>query len=129
MPKITCNVKECTYNYDCTCTRKNIDVGGVCSRNKCQTFCESFVPKSDMTMNYEFASFNANKNKELDIYCDAVKCVYEHNQKCNADHVCMRNSNAKMKYEMASEFTTSIKPKKAEVSKDTECATFEYKEK
>lgn len=127
MPKITCSVHECTYNYDRNCTKRNIDVGGVTSRNKCQTFCESFVPKSDMTMNYEFASFDSKPNGETDIYCDAVNCVYEKGQRCHADKVKVQNSNSKMKYEFASEFNPDIKPKKAEVCKDTECDTFEFK--
>ena len=64
MPKIKCDVKNCTYNYETKCTRRNIDVESMQALIKDETYCESFVPKSTMTMNYEFASFDG-KTKPL----------------------------------------------------------------
>lgn len=131
MPKIKCDVGECTYNYERQCTRKNIDVEGVTSTKKCQTYCESFLPKSDMTMNYEFASFDGKVHGISDVYCDAVCCVYEKGQKCYADQIYIKNSNVKAKYnsEFGNDFNAEdIKPKAATVCKDTECDTFECKD-
>ena len=81
MPKIKCDVKNCTYNYDTKCTRKNIDVESMQALIKDETYCESFVPKSNMTMNYEFASFDSKITPSSDVYCNVVNCVYEKNQK------------------------------------------------
>lgn len=131
MPKIICDVKECTYNYEKKCTRRNIDVEGVTSTHKCQTYCESFVPKSDMTMNYEFASFDGKKDGDSDVYCDAVCCVYEKGQKCYADRINIGNSNVKAKYdnELGQDFDRKEYSKKeAEICKDTQCNTFECKD-
>ena len=87
MPKIKCDVKNCTYNYETKCTRRNIDVESMQALIKDETYCESFVPKSTMTMNYEFASFDGKTKPSVDVYCNVVNCVYEKNQKCYADRV------------------------------------------
>ena len=126
MPKIKCFVKKCTYNNDQKCTRKNIDVESTDSVVKDETYCESFVPLSEMTMNYEFASFDGKKTDNVDVYCNAINCVYEKNQRCYADHIQIRNSNIKFKYD--TEFSTDIDEVEKEnpkVCKDTKCATFE----
>lgn len=125
MPKIKCDVKNCTYNYDTKCTRKNIDVESMQALIKDETYCESFVPKSNMTMNYEFASFDSKITPSSDVYCNVVNCVYEKNQKCYADHINIKNSNIQCKYdtEFASEF--NAEKKEADVCKDTKCNTFE----
>lgn len=125
MPKIKCDVKNCTYNYETKCTRKNIDVESMQALVKDETYCESFVPKSNMTMNYEFASFDGKTKPSTDVYCNVVNCVYEKNQKCCADHINIQNSNIKCKYD--TEFSKELGAQKqsADVCKDTKCNTFE----
>ena len=42
---------------------------------------------SDTKRDVEFASFDGKPSINTEIYCDAVNCVYEKNQKCYADRV------------------------------------------
>ena len=125
MPKIKCDVKNCTYNYETKCTRRNIDVESMQALIKDETYCESFVPKSTMTMNYEFASFDGKTKPSTDVYCNVVNCVYEKNQRCYADHINIQNSNIKCKYDV--EFSKELGSNKesADVCKDTKCNTIE----
>ena len=63
---------------------------------------------------------------DIDVYCNAVNCVYEKNQRCYADHIQISNSNIKYKYD--TEFASDIAEKEKEnpkVCKDTKCSTFE----
>ena len=126
MPKIKCWVKKCTYNNKETCTKRNIDVESSDSLIKDETYCESFVPQNESNLKYEFASFDNDINRNVDVYCNAVNCVYEKNQRCYADHIQIRNSNIKYKYD--TEFASDIDEVEKEnpkVCKDTKCSTFE----
>ena len=129
MPKIICDIDNCTYNMDRKCTRRNIDVESTKAECKDETFCESFLPRSTMTMNYEFAAFDGKKDGEIDVYCNVVSCVYEKNQKCYADRIHIKKSNVKCKYdaEFAKDFVQNEKDE-SHVCKDTKCDTYEPSE-
>ena len=47
----------------------------------------SFCNANDTSNNVEFATFEGAPSINTEIYCDAVNCVYEKNQKCYADRV------------------------------------------
>ena len=87
MPKLKCKVENCAYNYDWLCKKSFIDVDGVDSKTKVQTACMSFISNKDKKHNVEFAAFEKDPSINTEIYCDAVNCVYEKNQKCYADKV------------------------------------------
>ena len=126
MPKIKCLVKKCTFNNKELCTRKNIDVESCDSLIKDETYCDSFVPKDESTAFYEFSTLDTRTDRNIDVYCNAVNCVYEKNQRCYADHIQIRNSNIKYKYD--TEFASDIDEVEKEnpkVCKDTKCSTFE----
>lgn len=87
MPKLKCKAENCAYNYDWLCRKNTIDVDGPSSKCKNQTCCKSFCDKSDNSLDTEFATFDRMPSIHTEIYCDAVNCVYEKNQKCFADLV------------------------------------------
>ena len=87
MPKLKCKADNCAYNYDWLCKKSFIDVDGVESKTKTQTACMSYRIISDTKKDVEFASFDGKPSINTEIYCDAVNCVYEKNQKCYADRV------------------------------------------
>ena len=87
MPKLKCKADNCAYNYDWLCKKSFIDVDGVESKTKTQTACMSYRNISDTKKDVEFASFDGKPSINTEIYCDAVNCVYEKNQKCYADRV------------------------------------------
>jgi leucyl aminopeptidase (aminopeptidase T) len=87
MPKLKCKADNCAYNYDWLCKKSFIDVDGVESKTETQTACMSYRNISDTKRDVEFASFDGKPSINTEIYCDAVNCVYEKNQKCYADRV------------------------------------------
>ncbi len=107
MPKLKCKAENCAYNYDWLCKKSFIDVDGVESKTKMQTACMSFCNANDTSNNVEFATFEGTPSINTEIYCDAVNCVYEKNQKCYADRV---------------EIISDIKDKN---KRSTHCQTFE----
>ena len=87
MPKLKCKAENCVYNYDWLCKKSFIDVDGVDSKTKAQTACMSFRDEKESLTDAEFATFESSPAINTEIYCDAVNCVYEKNQKCHADKV------------------------------------------
>jgi len=83
MAELKCGVENCTYNKEHLCSKGDIMVGGKHADNSDATCCESFMERRDgaMTSSLEHAS------KTISIDCEAVKCVYNSNYKCVADHV------------------------------------------
>ena len=98
MPKLKCKVENCAYNYDWLCKKSFIDVDGVDSKSKIQTSCMSFRNADEIDSNVEFGTIEGSPAINTEIYCDAVSCVYEKNQKCYADKVeIVSDSNNKNK--------------------------------
>lgn len=87
MPKLKCKVENCAYNYDWLCMKNAIDVDGPSSKCKDQTCCKSFCSKNDLNVDTEFATFDKAPSIHTEVYCDAVNCVYEKNQRCYADRI------------------------------------------
>lgn len=120
MPKLSCDVKNCTYNYNRLCTRGAIDVEGPTSRRKKETSCLSFVSRDIETFNYEIARFGLDEDGKTEIYCDAIYCVYEKGSKCHADHVNIATINERKRNDLSKEANEPL---------DTMCRTFESQEK
>ncbi len=83
MTALGCNVNSCTHNKDNCCCLSSIKVEGS-SACKCdETCCGSFYEADSETAK------NASESPKitLNIACDASNCVYNDNQKCNADHI------------------------------------------
>ena len=101
MAELKCGVENCTYNKERLCSKGDIMVGGKHADNADDTCCESFMERRDGA----FTSSTAHPSKTISIDCEAVKCVYNSNYKCVADHVDITGCGA-------------------DSSRETSCATF-----
>lgn len=103
MAELKCGAVSCVYNEDKLCSKGDIMVGGkhACSCN--DTCCESFVCKKCATDSYTSAI--SHPSNVISIDCEAVKCIYNSNYKCVAEHV-------------------DISGQKANECHETACATF-----
>lgn len=103
MAELKCAVTNCTYNKDRYCSKGDIMVGGKNATREDDTCCESFRERKGDSIANEM-----NPCRTISIDCEAVKCVYNSNYKCHADHV-------------------DIKGQGACDSRETACATFKEK--
>ena len=106
MAELKCGVENCTYNKEHYCSKGDIMVGGKHADTTEGTCCESFVQRREGHDAY--TSSLAHPSKIISIDCEAVKCVYNNNYKCVADHVDIAGGGASD-------------------SKGTECTTFTEK--
>lgn len=111
MPKLNCNVKQCVHNSNGLCSKNYIDVDGINSKTKKETCCKSYLFNNAQNFEYEFGKLDEPK-LQTEVYCDAVKCVYEKGQKCYADRIEIANVNNE---DLVSSNKTSV----------TQCKTFE----
>lgn len=115
MPKLKCKVEQCAHNKDGLCAKNYIDVDGPEANNKKETCCKSYLFKDVDTFDYEFATMDASPTLQTEVYCDAIKCVYEKGQRCYADRIEISNVNEK----------TPAEYQKSHKSGVTQCKTFE----
>lgn len=101
MTELKCSVKNCTYHDSDCCCKGDIMVGGMKACHCDDTCCESFREER------EGSARNAldHPSRMISIDCEAVKCMYNTNYKCHAEHV-------------------DIKGVGADSSRETLCATF-----
>lgn len=92
MADLKCGVESCTYNDQHLCGKGDIMVGG---RHACdcdETCCESFLQHREGLDS--FKSSVVHPSPTISIDCEAVKCIYNSNYKCHADHVDIQGSGA-----------------------------------
>jgi len=104
MANLNCSVRNCTYNKDENCCKGDIMVGGKHACREDETCCESFRDAK----NDRYTSSLEHPCKTISIDCEAVKCVYNSNYKCIAEHVDIMGAGA-------------------DESRETACATFKEK--
>lgn len=106
MAMLTCGATNCTYNKDSLCCKGDIMVGGKqasdCESTCCDSFRERKCDCSSMT------NASAHPSSTISIDCEAVKCMYNADYRCNADKV-------------------AIKGNTAHKAEETVCATFKEK--
>ena len=102
MPDLSCSVVTCMYNKTQRCSKGDIKVEGDQARVTEQTCCASFRPQDGSSM----VNKVGDPKVHTSVKCDAVKCVYNENHVCKAEHIGIVGGNAA-------------------VSKNTECSTFE----
>lgn len=90
MAELKCKVDSCTYNSDSCCCKGDIMVGGIRACTCDETCCESFHERKGDS----FSNALNHPSKTISIDCEAVKCVYNTNYKCSADHVDIKGSGA-----------------------------------
>ena len=104
MAELKCMAEKCNYNKDCLCSKGDIMVGGTHAKTSDDTCCESFIEKRDAG----YTSSTSHPSSIISIDCEAVKCMYNQNYKCVAEHVDIRGGHASD-------------------SRETACATFTEK--
>ena len=93
MPKLQCKVNQCVHNTDGLCAKNYIDVDGPSANTKKETCCKSYLLKDQNNLNYEFSKLYEETSLQTEVYCDAIKCVYEKGQRCYADRIEIANIN------------------------------------
>ena len=101
MAELKCGVENCTYNSDRCCCKGDIMVGGSHACDCKETCCESFRNETGSRVKNAVE----HPSRTISIDCEAVRCVYNTNYKCYADHV-------------------DISGRGANDCKETACATF-----
>lgn len=89
MAELKCGVTNCTYNSDKCCCKGDIMVGGSEACREDDTCCESFREEKGNR-----ATNAMSPCRTISIDCDAVKCIYNNNYKCHAEHVDIKGCGA-----------------------------------
>lgn len=92
MAELKCGVENCTYNREHLCCKGDIMVGGKHAERYEDTCCESFAQAKEGHDAY--TSSLSHPSKVISIDCEAVKCVYNSNYKCVAEHVDIKGCGA-----------------------------------
>ena len=92
MADLKCMVENCTYNKEKLCSKGDIMVGGKHACNTEETCCESFIQKREG--NDSYTSSLSHPSNTISIDCEAVKCMYNSNYKCVAEHVDIKGCGA-----------------------------------
>ena len=92
MADLRCAVENCGYNEQQLCCKGDICVGGQKACDCEGTCCESFTQRREGMDS--FKSSVTHPSKTISIDCEAVKCVYNSNYKCHADHVDIKGCGA-----------------------------------
>lgn len=101
MEKLKCKAVNCLYNYNTLCGADEIQVQGGHAMGGSLTFCGTFNTRnvgnyvsSIGNMNYDGAAkqiFSDHPAMEPKVLCNAVNCVYNADQICDADAVQIQN--------------------------------------
>ncbi len=92
MTDLKCGVENCIYNSEHLCSKGDICVGGKNACHSDDTCCESFAQQRDGMS--AFTSSISHPSREINIDCEAVKCMYNEDYKCTADHVDIKGCGA-----------------------------------
>ncbi len=92
MADLKCGAENCTYNKEHFCCKGDIMVGGKKACTCDDTCCESFAQKREG--HDAFSNAASHPSPTISIDCEAVKCVYNSNYKCVAQHVDIRGGGA-----------------------------------
>lgn len=92
MVSLKCGACDCSYNKDNCCCKGDIMVGGKHACDCNDTCCESFHKRSSDS----FTSAISHPSQMISIDCEAVKCIYNSDYRCKAEHVDIKGSSAKM---------------------------------
>lgn len=106
MPKISCNVTNCSHNKNEVCYANRINVSGGNAENSRQTCCASFLDSS----HYSTLTNNTNDygNECTAIVCNVHSCTFNDNENCYAGSI-------------------AVSGNKANIYEETKCSTFREK--
>lgn len=84
MPKVRCNVENCSYNERHTCYAVEILISGQGAINEELTCCGSFLNKEAYSNLGEFANYKRPTNN---VSCKVETCKYQMNDKCTKQEI------------------------------------------
>ena len=90
MAQLDCGVENCVYNKCKSCCKGDITVGGKHAESRGDTCCESFHKRSGDS----FTSAVSHPSQQISIDCEAVKCIYNTDYRCSAEHVDIKGNHA-----------------------------------
>lgn len=89
MNNLICSVNTCTHNQNNLCCRESIRVAGKNTITANFTSCENFRrQEGGLTNNTQIPQ------NSLNIVCEAENCIYNNNQKCEANNISIEGSYA-----------------------------------
>ncbi len=93
MPILDCSVRSCYYNHDNQCSLDRIHVEGRQADDSEGTACGSFRLKDTDGFTNACECGRSPKDK-LKVECEAVKCYFNEDCKCTAEHIGIAGSSA-----------------------------------
>ena len=84
MADLKCVVENCTYNKDCLCSKGDIMVGASTPVTVTEPAVKALRRRERAGF---FQQLLSHPSHTISIDCEAVKCIYNSNYKCVADHV------------------------------------------
>lgn len=97
MAELKCMVENCVHNKSDCCCKGDILVGGTHASSNDDTCCESFADEK----HDRYTSALEHPSRSISIDCEAVKCIFNQNYKCQASHVDIRGRGAENCHETA----------------------------
>lgn len=90
MTRLECSVKDCVHNSDNCCCKGAILVDGPKAREAEGTCCASF----DENTGGMFTNLFKTPETSLEVACDAVKCMYNDENRCIASKIDISGNGA-----------------------------------
>lgn len=89
MTRLKCTVHNCMYNSEELCSKGDIMIGGKSATRGNETCCESFKERRESASNAV-----GHPSKNIDVDCEATKCVFNEDCKCHAEEIGIAGSRA-----------------------------------
>lgn len=89
MAQINCTVTNCYFNNRQGCTAPSIEVDGKKAEKSRLTSCNTFIEQKP-----GIRSSVSEPKSDTDIKCEAVKCIYNKSEHCNASDILVNGRNA-----------------------------------
>ena len=95
MPILNCEVDTCYYNKSRRCCRDEIQVEGKDAMSRNATACGSFRDsKTDKYSSSTSCHCEDGPETTLGVDCEAVKCIFNEEGRCSAEHIGIEGSGA-----------------------------------
>lgn len=95
MPILNCAVKNCYYNKEKKCCLDGIRVEGSTADTVNSTACGSFREQKSETYSNAACHCGMEPETKVTVQCEAVKCMFNSDKRCSADHIGIAGDGAK----------------------------------
>ena len=89
MSKISCTVTNCYYNNRLGCSASAVTVDGKSADESRRTCCDTFIEQKPGVR-----SSVSEPRSDTEIKCEAVKCVFNKSETCQATNIVVNGKNA-----------------------------------